>query len=59
MASAAERRARLAAARLYFVTDDPAVVPDALAGGVEIVQLRMKDSGDAEVLAAAERLRPL
>lgn len=59
MASAAERRARLAAARLYFVTDDPAVVPGALDGGADIVQLRQKRASDDEVVAAGQALAAL
>jgi thiamine-phosphate pyrophosphorylase len=48
---------RLGSARLYLVCDDR---PDeflaaALRGGVGIVQLRMKDRPDLEVLAAARR----
>jgi thiamine-phosphate pyrophosphorylase len=47
--------------RLYFVTDD---VPDrvlagALAGGVDVVQLRMKDASDEAILAAGKRFRRL
>ena len=56
MASAAERRARLAAARLYFVTDDPAVVPGALDGGADLVQLRLKHAGDDEIVQSARAL---
>jgi thiamine-phosphate pyrophosphorylase len=46
-------------ARLYLVCDE---LPDAflhavLRGGVELVQLRMKDAGDAQLLAAAARYR--
>lgn len=55
-----ERLARLQAARLYLVTPlEPGgrplegVLAAALAGGVDIVQLRAKDAGDGEVLAAA------
>jgi thiamine-phosphate pyrophosphorylase len=59
MASAADRRARLAASRLYFVTDTPAVVPAALAGGADIVQLRMKDAPDEDVVGAGRELRAL
>ena len=59
MASAAERRARLAAARLYFVTDDPGVVPAALDGGADIVQLRLKDTPDDEIVAAGRALAAL
>jgi thiamine-phosphate pyrophosphorylase len=45
-------------ARLYLVCDDH---PDefltaALRGGVDIVQLRMKEAGDEQILAAADRL---
>ena len=52
-----DRRQRLRTARLYLVCDDH---PDeflnaALDGGVDIVQLRIKDGSDAEVLAAARR----
>jgi thiamine-phosphate pyrophosphorylase len=56
MLSADERRARLEAARLYLVIDAaaaPAVVPEALAGGVDLVQLREKDMSDDEIVAAA------
>jgi thiamine-phosphate pyrophosphorylase len=47
--------------RLYFVTDD---VPDrvlaaALEGGVDVVQLRMKDASDDAILAAGRRFRRL
>lgn len=55
-----ERLARLQAARLYLVTPlEPGgrplegVLTAALAGGVDIVQLRDKDAADGEVLAAA------
>jgi thiamine-phosphate pyrophosphorylase len=52
-----ERRARLRQASLYLVCD---AQPDrfleaALRGGVDIVQLRCKQAGDDELLAAAER----
>jgi thiamine-phosphate pyrophosphorylase len=51
------RRLRLQKARLYLVCDDR---PDefldaALRGGADIVQLRIKDLADAEILAAATR----
>ena len=59
MASAAERRARLAAARLYFVTDAPAVVPAAIDGGADLVQLRLKGADDAAVVAAGRDLAAL
>jgi thiamine-phosphate pyrophosphorylase len=53
------RRQRLRAAHLYLVCDDR---PDrflaaALRGGVDIVQLRMKDSDDEAILRAARRFR--
>jgi thiamine-phosphate pyrophosphorylase len=53
------RRQRLQAAHLYLVCDDQ---PDdflaaALRGGVDIVQLRIKDGSDEQVLAAAHRFR--
>jgi thiamine-phosphate pyrophosphorylase len=53
------RRQRLQAAHLYLVCDDR---PDrflaaALRGGVDIVQLRMKDGDDDAILAAARRFR--
>jgi thiamine-phosphate pyrophosphorylase len=51
----------LAGARLYFVTDS---IPRqrleaALAGGVDIVQLRLKDASDDEIVAAAREFRAL
>jgi thiamine-phosphate pyrophosphorylase len=54
-----DRRERLRAARLYLVVE---AVPDelldaALAGGVDMVQLREKEAGDEEVLRAAARFR--
>lgn len=66
MHTAADRRARLAAARLYFVTEsvvdgrpaDP-IVAAALEGGADLVQLRDKDAPDEEILAAAARFRAL
>ena len=53
------RRQRLQAAHLYLVCDDR---PDnflaaALRGGVDIVQLRIKDGSDEAILAAAQRFR--
>ena len=53
------RRQRLQAAHLYLVCDDR---PDpflaaALRGGVDIVQLRLKDGSDDAILAAARRFR--
>ena len=60
------RRARLAEARLYFVTDtrpgdrDAALVlPEALAGGVDVVQLRDKTLDDDALLAAASSFKEL
>jgi thiamine-phosphate pyrophosphorylase len=60
------RRERLAAARLYLVCpaiaggrDLPALLRAAVAGGVDIVQLREKDLPDEELLALAEAVRPL
>ncbi len=54
-----DRRQRLLAARLYLVCD---ARPDeflqaALRGGVDLVQLRLKESSDEEILTAAERFK--
>jgi thiamine-phosphate pyrophosphorylase len=61
-----ERRERLRAARLYFVTGArpggrplPDVLGPALRGGVDLVQLREKDAPDEEILAAAAEARAL
>jgi thiamine-phosphate pyrophosphorylase len=57
-----ERRARLRAARLYLVIEAEAardVVPAALRGGVDVVQLREKGAPDDEVVAAGRALRTL
>lgn len=61
-----ERRARLHDARLYLVCGlRPGartladVLAAALAGGVDVVQLRDKDAGDDELLAAAAIAREL
>src|SRR5918912_3682720 len=61
-----ERRARRRAARLYLVVEarvrgaaSEPLVAAALAGGVDIVQLRDKEASDAEVVAAARRLAPV
>ncbi|MEA2421380.1 MAG: Thiamine monophosphate synthase, partial [Thermoleophilaceae bacterium] len=62
MAAPDERQARLEAARLYLVIEAGAaraVVPAALAGGVDVVQLRDKHAADAEVVAAGRELRAL
>ena len=50
---------RLLGAVLYLVCDDrdDEFLQAALRGGVDIVQLRMKNSGDAEVLAAGRRFK--
>jgi thiamine-phosphate pyrophosphorylase len=61
-----ERRARLAAARLYLICDArpggrelDRVLGPALAGGVDVFQLRDKALGDEGVLAAAAAAREL
>jgi thiamine-phosphate pyrophosphorylase len=67
----ADRRARLAAARLYLVCpesapagsaperDLPELVRAAVAGGVEVVQLREKHLGDEELVAVANAMHAL
>jgi thiamine-phosphate pyrophosphorylase len=60
MAAPDRRRARLRSARLYLVIDAAAaraVVPAALAGGVDVVQLREKHAPDVEVVACGRELR--
>lgn len=64
--SGAERRERLAAARLYLIcpaTPDgrelPDLVRDAAAGGVDVVQLRDKTLGDDQLAAVANAIRAL
>jgi thiamine-phosphate pyrophosphorylase len=54
-----DRRERLARARLYLVCDrrPEAFLRAALAGGVDVLQLRDKDATDDEVLTAAELFR--
>jgi thiamine-phosphate pyrophosphorylase len=62
MTDAAERRARLAAARLYLVIDAaPAasVVPAALEGGVDVVQLRDKHAPPEEIVRVGRELLAL
>jgi thiamine-phosphate pyrophosphorylase len=62
MAAPDDRRARLRAARLYLVIEAaPAreVVPAALAGGVDVVQLRDKHATDADLVTAGLGLRGL
>jgi thiamine-phosphate pyrophosphorylase len=57
-----ERCTRLAAARLYLVCDArelAEVLPAAIAGGVEIVQLREKNLPDDELLVLADAARGL
>ena len=52
--------ARLAEARLYFVTDaqtGETALREALAGGVDVLQLREKDAPDDEILTAAAMFR--
>jgi thiamine-phosphate pyrophosphorylase len=60
--SANTRRERLRGSRLYLVIDAAAagsVVPAALDGGVDVVQLRDKDASDDEVVAAGRALGDL
>ncbi|MEA2229311.1 MAG: thiamine-phosphate pyrophosphorylase [Solirubrobacteraceae bacterium] len=60
VSTARDRRARLAAARLYFVADRAGLrrsLDGALAGGADLVQLRDKTAGDADLLAAAAWVR--
>lgn len=54
-----DRLERLAQARLYLVCDARGedFLRAALRGGVDIVQLRLKDASDAEILTAAARCR--
>jgi thiamine-phosphate pyrophosphorylase len=55
-----DRRARLRDARLYFVADRGGMeraLEGALAGGVDLFQLRDKDATDDELLAAAATAR--
>ena len=60
MTSAAERRQRLAAARLYLVADGgmaDAAVEAALAGGVDMLQLRDPALDDDALLRRAAAWR--
>ena len=59
MPPAADARERLRRARLYLVLEAAAehVLPAALRGGVDMVQLRDKHAGDEEILRAAARFR--
>ncbi len=54
-----DRRQRLSAAHLYLVCDarSDEFLHAALRGGVDIVQLRCKQSSDEQILAAAARFR--
>jgi thiamine-phosphate pyrophosphorylase len=56
-----DRRERLRRARLYFVTDIrpglEQLLTAAVAGGVDMVQLRDKSASDSELLAAADIFR--
>jgi thiamine-phosphate pyrophosphorylase len=57
----ADRRERLRRARLYLVVEAAAeqVLPAALRGGVDMVQLRDKRADDEAILRSAERFRSL
>jgi thiamine-phosphate pyrophosphorylase len=57
----ADARERLRRARLYLVVEAAAerVLPPALRGGVDMVQLRDKRADDEEILRAAARFRSL
>jgi thiamine-phosphate pyrophosphorylase len=60
--SSTDRRARLAGAHLYFVTDsvtDPTVLRGALEGGADMLQLRDAAASDEELLRAAAVFRAL
>ena len=66
MSALSDRRDRLEGARLYLVCgarpggrELAAVLGPALAGGVDVFQLREKDAGDDDLLAAAEIAREL
>ena len=56
-----DRRERLRDARLYLVCDrrPQRFLRDALRGGVDIVQLRMKDASEEEMVEAARELAPI
>jgi thiamine-phosphate pyrophosphorylase len=62
MTTAAERRERLAQARLYLVADggmEDAALDAALGGGVDMIQLRDPALGDDALLARAKAWRAL
>jgi thiamine-phosphate pyrophosphorylase len=54
-----DRFSRLRSARLYLVCDDRSeeFLAGALEGGVDMVQLRMKEAADESILEAADRFR--
>jgi thiamine-phosphate pyrophosphorylase len=54
-----DRRERLRRARLYLVCDDrpPEFLERALRGGVDVVQLRIKDADDDAIASAARRFK--
>jgi thiamine-phosphate pyrophosphorylase len=57
-----DRAQRIERSRLYLIIDaEPAerVLPAALAGGVDVVQLRDKEASDDELVAAGRRFREL
>ena len=56
---APERERGLDGRRLYFVTGIDGPVEAALAGGVDVVQLRDKDASDDELVEAGRRFRRL
>jgi thiamine-phosphate pyrophosphorylase len=58
---ATEAKTSLAQARLYLVCEDidNDFLDAALRGGVDLVQLRMKEADDATIVAAARRWRPV
>jgi thiamine-phosphate pyrophosphorylase len=58
---ASEAKTSLAHARLYLVCEDidNDFLDAALRGGVDLVQLRMKEADDATIVAAARRWRPV
>jgi thiamine-phosphate pyrophosphorylase len=60
MSHGEDRRARLARAHLYLVSDagmDPAALEAALAGGVDMLQLRDPELDDVALLGVAQRWR--
>jgi|SRR5579884_4222598 len=55
------RRERLQAARLYLVCEDRGdeFLQAALRGGVDVVQLRLKDASEAAIMSAASRFKAI